>query len=119
MKKILLTAILSIAATLITVHYLPAAASLPTTVKLEKPRATVTQMDYMPGVPREPYIRPTDQIIVFVDDATYDRIDPETNAKQRVNRKSGDVIWHDKGDHAPRLINQGSKPYRTLIIALK
>jgi hypothetical protein len=33
-------------------------------------------------------------------------------------RKSGDVIWHDKGEDAPRLTNAG-KPYRTLVIELK
>ncbi len=33
--------------------------------------------------------------------------------------KSGDVIWHDKGEQAPQLINAGAKPYRTLVIALQ
>ncbi|HZS49706.1 MAG TPA: hypothetical protein VFA54_02520 [Bryobacterales bacterium] len=118
MRKIALTAVLSVVATLVSVHYVPAA-NLPTITKLENPKVTVTEMDYLRGVPREPYVRPTDQVIVFLDDATYDRIDPATGAKQRVTRKSGDVIWHDKGDHAPRLINMGAKTYRTLIIALK
>jgi len=64
-------------------------------------------------------VRPTDQVIVFLDEASYDRIDPSSGEKRRVNRKSGEVIWHDKGEHAPRLINAGSKPYRTLVIALR
>jgi hypothetical protein len=29
------------------------------------------------------------------------------------------VIWHDKGEDAPVLVNLGTKPYRTLVIELK
>ena len=119
MKKIALTAALSAAATLAVVYSIPADADLPQAVKLEKPRVTVTEVTYLPGVPREPYVRPTDQVIIFLDDCAYDRVDPSTGAKQRVTRRSGEVIWHDKGDHAPQLINAGRKAYRTLIIALK
>ncbi|MBI3665010.1 MAG: hypothetical protein HY236_02100 [Acidobacteria bacterium] len=119
MKKTALTVVVFVTATLAVVYSLPGAADLPQVVKLEKPRVTVTEMTYLPGVPREPYVRPTDQVIVFLDDSAYDRVDAATGAKQRVNRKSGEVIWHDKGDHAPQLINAGSKPYRTLVIALK
>ena len=119
MKKIGLTAILSSAATLLIVYSLPAADGISQVVKLEKPRVTVTEVTAPPGVPREPYVRPTDQVIVFLDDCSYDRVDAKTGAKQRVNRKSGEVIWHDKGEQAPTLINTGSKPYRTLVIALK
>lgn len=119
MKKIVWTAVLSAAATLLVVYSLPAADSLPQTVKLDKPRVTVTEVTHMPGVPREPYVRPTDQVIVFLDDCAYDRVDPSTGEKRRVTRKSGEVIWHDKGEHAPTLINAGTKPYRSLIVALK
>ncbi|HYM10729.1 MAG TPA: hypothetical protein VEU62_08350 [Bryobacterales bacterium] len=119
MRRILLAAVLSAAATLLVEHGLAAAAQLTHVVKLEKPRVTVTEVTDPPGVPREPYIRPTDQVIVFLDDCTYDRVNPQTGARQPVKRKSGDVIWHDKGDHAPQLINTGSKPYRTMVIALK
>jgi hypothetical protein len=74
---------------------------------------------YEPGVPRERYIRPTDQVIVFLDDCKYQRIDSKTGEKTVRERKSGDVIWHDKGEDAPVLINLGTKAYRTLVIELK
>ena len=113
MKKIVGTAVLSIAATLLLGD------TIRQSVKLEKPRVTVTEVVQPPGVAREPYVRPTDQVIVFLDDCAYDRVDAKTGAKTRVTRKSGEVIWHDKGDQAPTLINADSKPYRTLVIALK
>jgi hypothetical protein len=34
-------------------------------------------------------------------------------------RKAGEVIWHDKGEDAPVLINLKPKAYRTLVIELK
>ena len=70
-------------------------------------------------MPRERYIRPTDQVIVFLDDCKYQRIDSKTGEKTVRERKSGDVIWHDKGEDAPVLTNLGTKPYRTLVIELK
>ena len=119
MKRLVLTAILSSAITLLAVYAASAAGTITRTVKLEKPRVTVTEVNHPPGVPREPYVRPTDQVIVFLDDCAYDRVDAATGQKTRVNRKSGEVIWHDKGENAPTLINAGSKPYRTLVVALK
>jgi hypothetical protein len=118
MRRIFLTAILSSAATLLVLRAVPTG-GIAEAVKLDKPRVTVTEVTAAPASAREPYVRPTDQVIVFLDDCSYDRVDPATGAKQRVARKSGEVIWHDKGDHAPRLINAGTKPYRTLVIALK
>ena len=58
-------------------------------------------------------------MIVFLDDCKYQRIDSKTGEKTVRERKSGDVIWHDKGEDAPVLINAGAKPYRTLLIELK
>ncbi len=116
MRRTLLTVTLSVAATLAALY---AAAEVSGTVKLEKPRVTVTEVVHMPGVAREPYVRPTDQVIVFLDDSSYDRVDEATGEKRRVNRKAGEVIWHDKGEKAPKLINTGPRPYRTLVIALK
>ena len=114
MKKLLLTAVVSSVLTL-----LAAAGAITQVVKLEKPRVTVTEITHPPGLPRDPYTRPTDQVIVFLDDCSYDRVDAATGRKTRVTRKSGEVIWHDQGERAPTLINAGPKPYRTLVIALK
>ena len=72
-----------------------------------------------PGVSRERYIRPTDQVIVFLDDSKYERIDSKTKERTVRERKSGEVIRHDKGEDAPVLKNLGTKPYRALVIELK
>jgi hypothetical protein len=89
------------------------------TVKLENVRARVKEMVYEPGVPREHHIRPTDQVIVFLDDCRYERTDSKTGEKTVRERKSGDVIWHDRAEEAPRLVNVGPRAYRTLVIELK
>ena len=94
-------------------------ASLPTKVKLENARVKVSEVTYAPGTPRERYIRPTDQLIVFLDDCRYERLDSKTKEKTIRERKSGEVIWHDKGEDAPQLKNLGAKPYRTLVVELK
>jgi len=88
-------------------------------VKLENARVRLTQLDYEPGKPREKSIRPADQVIVFLDDSRYERIDPDSGAKEVRTRKSGDVIWHNKGEVAPVLTNLNKKTYRTLVIELK
>ena len=87
--------------------------------KLSNPRVKVSEVVYEPGAPRERYIRPTDQLIVFLDDCRYQRVDSVTGEKTVRERKSGEVIWHHKGDDAPVLINLGTKPYRTLVIELR
>ena len=89
------------------------------TVKLENARVKVSRIDYVPGVPRERSVRPSDEVIVFLDDCRYQRTDPVTGEKTIRARKSGDVIWHNKGEDAPVLVNLDSKPYRTLLIELR
>lgn len=93
--------------------------ALPKKVLLENVRVRVTEVTYEPGVPRDRYLRPTDQIIVFLDDCEYERIDSVTKEKTVRKRKSGETIWHDRAEDAPILTNKGSKPYRTLVIELK
>ncbi|MBY0508485.1 MAG: hypothetical protein K2X03_31530 [Bryobacteraceae bacterium] len=110
MKKILLLA------SLLT---LLAAAPMAKRVVLENRRITASEVIYQPGVPREPYIRPTDQVIVFLDECRYERTDTRTKEKTIRQRKQGEVIWHDKGEDAPQLVNLGSKPFRTLVLELK
>ena len=111
-KSILLTAVLSSAATY-------AVTTLPSKLKLENPRVKVTEVTYPPGVPRERSVRQTDQLIVFLDDCRYERKDSSTGEKTVRERKAGDVIWHDKGEDAPQLTNLGTAAYRTLVIELK
>lgn len=85
---------------------------------LENSKVRVSEVTYQPGVPRERYIRQHDQVIVFLDDCKYQRIDSQTGEKTIRERKSGETIWHDKGEDAPVLVNLGSKPYRTLVIEI-
>jgi hypothetical protein len=94
-------------------------APLPSKVVLENTHVRVTEVTYAPGVPRERFTRPANQVIVFLDDCRYQRLDSFTGEKTVRERKPGDVIWHDKGEDAPQLINLGSQPYRTLVIELK
>jgi hypothetical protein len=94
------------------------AATPPANIKLENPKVRVTEMTYEPGVPRKRSIRAHDQVIVFLDDCKYQRTDPDTGEKTVRQRKAGDVIWHDKGEVAPVLVNIGSKPYRTMVIEI-
>jgi len=86
-------------------------------VLLDNPRVTVTEMTMQPNARRESYKRPTDQIIVFLDSASYEATDAE-GKKQVKQRQSGEIVWHNKGEDAPLLVNKG-KPYRNLVIALK
>jgi hypothetical protein len=86
-------------------------------VLLDNPRVTVTEMTMSPEARREGYKRLTDQIIVFLDPANYEATDAQ-GQKQVKQRKSGEIIWHNKGEDAPLLVNKG-KSYRNLVIALK
>ena len=94
-------------------------AQAPNGAKLENAKVKVLELDYEPGKPRGRTIRGADQVIVFLDDSRYRRIDPQTGEITVRERKSGDVIWHDKGEVAPVLTNLGSKTYRTLVIELR
>ena len=117
-KAIVLTAFVSSVATIgamLSLGFVP----LPSEVKLDNKRVKVSTITYEPGVPRERFIRPSDQVIVFLEDCRYSRIDSQSGEKTVRERKAGEVIWHDKGEDAPVLTNLGTKPYRTLLIELK
>ena len=96
----------------------PAASAPAAKVKLENERVRVTELTYAPGAARAKSVRAHDQVIVFMDDCRYQRTDPVTGEKTIRERKSGDVIWHSKGEAAPLLVNVGSKPYRTTVIEI-
>lgn len=87
-------------------------------VLLDNQRVTVTEITSPPQARREPYTRPTDQIIVFLDEADYDATDL-AGQKQTKHRASGEIVWHNKGETAPLLVNVGPRPYRNLVISLK
>lgn len=119
MRTIVATAILSSLITLGVTRMLGAKAEYSEKVVLDNKRASVTDRVMEVNGARDPHIRATDQIIVFLDDSAYDRVDPQTGKVERRTRKAGEILWHDKGEHAPKLINRGSKPMRSLVIALK
>ncbi len=114
MKTVILTAVASSVLTLLTVY----AAGPQKKMKLENGKVRISELVYEPGSPREPYIRQSDQIIVFLDEAKYERKDAATGKIDIRERKSGEVIWHDKGENAPQLTPL-NKAYRTLLIELK
>jgi hypothetical protein len=120
-KTIILTALASSLLTFTITLLIPreVAAALPTKIALENARVKVSEITYLPGAPRERYTRPTDQIIVFLDECKYERTDSTTGEKTVRARKAGEVIWHDKGEDAPVLRNLGARPYRTLVVELK
>lgn len=117
-RTIVVTALLSSALTL-GVVWMSGAPAVTGRSVLDNARVRVTEVTYTPATPRERYIRPTDQVIVFLDDCRYERTDSKTGEKTVRERKSGDVIWHDKGEDAPVLRNLGSRPYRTLVVELR
>jgi hypothetical protein len=86
---------------------------------LQNARVKITERVIPPGGERTPYLRDTDQVIVFLNDTTYERVDAKTGETLRRKRKAGDVIWHDRSERAPKLVNVGRRPMRSLIIALK
>ena len=120
-RTVVFTALLSVALTILALTSLGWApqAQAPGQSRLDNQRVRVSEIDYTPGAPRPRYTRPTDQVIVFLDDCRYERLDSQTGAKEIREHKSGDVIWHNKGEDAPILTNRGDKPYRTLVIEVK
>jgi hypothetical protein len=94
-------------------------AALPVKTVLENKKVKVVETTYLPGVAREPGVREADQVIVFLEDCAYERKDPVTGELTIRKRKAGEVIWHDKGEAAPQLTNQGKTPYRTITVELR
>ncbi len=113
-KKLILTALLSSAATVAVMQ-----TRVRSDVKLENARVTVREVVSPPGGVRPRGVRSADQVIVFLDDCKYERTDPQTGEKTIRARRSGDVIWHGKGEDAPQLVNAGPRPYRTIVVELK
>jgi len=88
-------------------------------IRLENDSVRVSEIVWEPGVPRERYTRQNNQLVVFLEDCSYCRIDPTTEEQVIRIRKNGEVLWHPKGEEAPVLINAGDKPYRTLLVEFK
>lgn len=118
MKRTVITALISSGLTAVAIWQLRGA-PLASRVLLDNAKVKVTQITYPVGAVRERSVRPADEVIVFVDDCRYQRTDPATGEKTIRERKSGDAIWHNKGEAAPLLKSLSSKPYREVVIELK
>ena len=77
------------------------------------------ELAWQPGVPRPAYRRKTAQLVVFLQNCTYERVDALTEERTFRQRSAGEVLWHAEGEEAPELINAGSTPFNTLLIELK
>ncbi|MFQ5929015.1 MAG: hypothetical protein ACE5MK_04910 [Acidobacteriota bacterium] len=119
MKDIVLTVVLSSTLTLCLVYWVSHAQEVTRRIVLENARVQVTERVIPPGGVRAQYVRASDQVIVFLNDATYERTDSKTGQKTIRKRKSGDVIWHQRGELAPKLVNVDQEAFRSLVIALK
>ena len=117
-KIVVLSSLLSSALTLLAVFVL-GQASVTSRALLENARVRVLEVNYPPGAARARSTRQTDQVIVFLNDCRYERTDSSTGEKTVRERKSGDVIWHNRGEDAPVLKNLTSRSYRTLTIEIK
>ena len=118
MKHIAITALLSSALTAVVIFQLSGAPLL-SKVVLENSRVKVSLVTYPAGAVREHSIRPSDEVIVFLEDCRYQRTDPKSGQKTVRQRKSGDVIWHRKGEDAPTLRSLNTRPYREIVVELK
>jgi hypothetical protein len=118
-RTIILTAAASSALTLLAVWAAGWASKVSSTTKLENAKVKVTEVTYSPGAPRDSFVRAGDQVVVFLDECRYERTDAVTKTKEVRNRKPGEVIWHNKGENAPQLVNLGKTAFRTIVVELK
>lgn len=96
------------------------AAVVPAEVKdlFDNPRVTVRAITMAPGAQREPRPRPTDELVLFYEEAHYQATDAEGKVSPR-DRTPGTVVWHKKGELAPTLSNPGTKPVHYFSISIK
>lgn len=88
-------------------------------ILLENEKVRVVERLIPPDGVRGRHEREFDQVIVFIIDCTYERVDPETGEKTVRHRQAGDTIWHSKGEQAPELINRSGKTMHSIIVNLK
>jgi hypothetical protein len=81
-------------------------------------RVTVHAITMPPGAQRDPRPRPTDELVLFYEEAHYQATDATGKVTPR-DRTPGTVVWHKKGELAPTLSNPGSKPVRYFSISIK
>ena len=73
----------------------------------DNPRVTVRAITMPSGSQREARPRPTDELVLFYEEAHYQATDAEGKVSPR-DRTPGTVVWHKKGELAPTLSNLAS-----------
>jgi hypothetical protein len=86
-------------------------------VALDNPRLTVQRVEMGPGARRQARTRATDELVLFCEQARYE-VEADGHREAR-DRKPGTLVWHNKGDLAPTLVNPGGRPLRYYSIELK
>lgn len=84
----------------------------------ENPRVAVRVIDIPPGAQRPGRTRPTDELVLFCEEAHYQAVDAQGRKESR-DRTPGTVVWHAKGELAPTLVNTGARPVHYYGISLK
>jgi len=87
-------------------------------VTFDNPRVTVKEITLAPGGKRLPRVRETDELVLFYAEAHYQAIDAKGKKEPR-DRLPGTVVWHNKGEQAPTLVNEGKTPVRYYNISIK
>ena len=84
----------------------------------DNPRVAVHAITMPPGAQRDPRPRPTDELVLFYEEAHYQATDADGKVSPR-DRTPGTVVWHKKGELAPTLTNNSAKPVRYFSISIK
>jgi hypothetical protein len=87
-------------------------------VVFDNARVTVKDVTMAPGARRPPRTRPTDELVLFPEESHYQAIDAD-GKKQPRDRAPGTVVFHNKGELAPTLVNISPKPVHYFSIGLK
>jgi len=87
-------------------------------VAFENARVAVRTVDLAPGARRPSRTRPTDELVLFCEEAHYQAVTADGRTEPR-DRRPGTVVWHNKGEIAPTLVNPGARPVHYYTIGLK
>ena len=89
-----------------------------TKVTFDNARVTVKEITLAPGGRRPARTRETDELVLFYAESHYRAVDDSGKNEPR-DRAAGTVVWHKRGERAPTLVNEGSKPVHYYSIAIK
>ncbi|MFL4994520.1 MAG: hypothetical protein ACJ8DV_24965, partial [Microvirga sp.] len=87
-------------------------------VAFENARVAVRVIDIPPGGQRSGRGRPTDEVVLFCDEAHYQAVDAQGHKEAR-DRQPGTAVFHNRGEVAPTLVNNGVRPVHYFGISLK